>query len=88
MDLKLRALLLDAISPTALRKGGVGVKEEETRFSGKAPTRMVFTCQWEDLCLSVCLFLNHDIFVSLIFYLTNWITFFGCRSDSKLLSSR
>lgn len=49
MDLKLRALLLNAIFATALRKKE---KERETCFSGEAPASMLFTCQWED-CVCV-----------------------------------
>ena len=66
MDLKLRAFLMNVVSPVALRKGK---KKNEKRdmFLRKSSNQNVFHMS---VGRFVCICLFHGIFVSLIFYLT------------------
>lgn len=66
MDLKLRAFLLNVVSPVALRKGKKK-KERRDMFLRKSSNQNVFH---KSMGRFVCICLFHSIFVSLIFYLT------------------
>lgn len=57
MDLKLRALLLDAISPTALRKGGGGCKGRRDTFLRKSSNQNGFHMSVGRF-VCVCLFIS------------------------------
>lgn len=59
MDLKLRALLLNALSLTALRKKDV--------FLWKSSDQNVLTCQCEDVCVCVCVYLFISQFTIFLF---------------------